>query len=86
MPHLNWTRFKEGILKHNCKPKQVLYATGSFGGFRSISFISLLVQILYSLGDDIIPESGHYRLRNGREAKDPGKRIKVAVEIGRAHV
>jgi len=81
MPHLNWTRFKGGILKHNCKPKQVLYATGSFGGFRSTSFISLLVQILYSLGDDIIPESGHYRLRNGREAKDPGKRIKVAVVL-----
>ena len=44
-------------------------------------YIVTSANTFYSLGDDIIPESGHYRLRNGREAKDPGKRIKVAVVL-----
>jgi len=60
MPHLNWSYFVGGILKYNQKSKsERLHATGAFGGFRSSSFISMLFQIYYAIGnnDDVITSS-----------------------------
>ena len=53
MPHVNWTKFKDGVMQYVQTSKQEQgRATGSFGGFRSNSFISLLIQIYYSIGFD----------------------------------
>jgi len=83
MPHLNWTRFKGGIMRHNTErgtSTGVLHATGSFGGFRSTSFISLMFQILYALGNDVIPDYGTFTIRNNTVSiKNPGKKVKVAI-------
>jgi len=83
MPHLNWTRFKGGILRHHTErgtTTGVLHATGSFGGFRSTSFISLMFQILYALGNDVIPDYGTFNIRNNTVTiKNPGKKVKLAI-------
>jgi len=51
MPHLNWAYYIGGIMQFNRKTKaEQLQATGSFGGFRSSSFISMLFQVYYSIG------------------------------------
>jgi len=57
MPHVNWQYFTGGIMKFNRKSKaEKLQATGSFGGFRSSSFISMLLQTFYAIGtnDDVL--------------------------------
>jgi len=58
MPHLNWAYFVGGIMQFNRKSKaEKLQATGSFGGFRSSSFISMLFQVYYAIGvnGDVLP-------------------------------
>lgn len=65
MPHLNWNTFKGGIMQFAVKSKkEKLLATGSFGGFRSTSFISALFQIYHCIGlnDDILPNTYQHRL------------------------
>jgi len=57
MPHVNWQHFTGGIMQYNRKSKaEKLLATGSFGGFRSSSFISMLLQTYYAIGsnDDVL--------------------------------
>ena len=58
MPHLHWTKMKGGIMRFAGKTYQELgRSSGSFGGFRSTTFISLLFQIYYSIGfnGEIVP-------------------------------
>jgi len=53
MPHLNWEYYVGGIMQFNRKSKsEKLQATGSFGGFRSSAFISMLFQIYYAIGSN----------------------------------
>ena len=53
MPHVHWTIFKAGIIRYvNKSIQEKGRSGGSFGGFRSTSFISLLIQIYYSIGFD----------------------------------
>ena len=48
MPHVHWTRFHEGVMCHVPSTVQERgHSTGSFGGYRSTSFISLLIQLFY---------------------------------------
>ena len=58
MPHLYWTTFRSGLMQFGKKSKKEKeLATGSLGGFKSTTFISLLVQIYFSIGfnNDVLP-------------------------------
>jgi len=58
MPHVYWTKMKGGIMRFAGKTTQELgRSSGSFGGFRSSTFISLLFQIYYSIGfnGEVVP-------------------------------
>ena len=70
MPHLHWTRFKGGLMqfsRKNMKEKEM--ATGSFGSFRSTTFISTLFQSYYAIGfqGDVLPNSGDFVFTNNNQ-------------------
>jgi len=65
MPHVHWTRFNEGIMCHVPSTIQDRgHSTGSFGGYRSTSFISLLIQLFYSIGNDYVILPKNFMLKN----------------------
>ena len=67
MPHVHWTYFKEGIMRYLAiDASSRSHSTGSFGGYKSTSFISLLIQIHYAIGHDskILPSSNFVVKKN----------------------
>jgi len=67
MPHLYWTRFKGGLMQFSRKnKKEKEMATGSFGSFRSTTFISALFQSYYAIGfqGDVLPNDRNFVFRN----------------------
>ena len=76
MPHLHWTKMKGGIMRFAGKTYQELgRSSGSFGVFRTSTFISLLFQIYYSIGfnGEIVP--------NKRATFTKGKKSVVIEDI-----
>ena len=70
MPHVYWTTFSGGLMQFGSKSiKNKELATGSLGGFNSTTFISLLIQIYYSIGfnNNVLPEKNfiYYDLKLG---------------------
>jgi len=58
MPHVHWIKTKGRVMRFAGKtPQELGRSSGSFGRFRSSTFISLLFQIYYSVGfnGDIVP-------------------------------
>jgi len=86
MPHLNWTTFKGGIMQFATRSKkEKLQATGSFGGFRSSSFISALFQIYYAIGfnNDILPNDHRHRRIQEQTYFDVNRvrsKVQIAIE------
>jgi len=69
MPHVHWTTFKAGVIRYVNKSTQERGRSGgSFGGYRSNSFISLLIQIYYSIGFDgsVLP-TGRIQFTNNKK-------------------
>ena len=72
MPHVHWTTIKGGVMRYLGKTNQELgRSSGSFGGFRSNTFISLLFQLYYSIGNqgEILPKGQTIKLVDGRRKK-----------------
>ena len=72
MPHLNWQTFKGGLTKFARKNKREKeQATGAFGGFRSSSFVSILMQIYHAIGfrDDVLPGIANFEFVLLKRAK-----------------
>ena len=72
MPHVHWTTIKGGIMRYLGKTNQELgRSSGSFGGFRSNTFISLLFQLYYSIGNqgDVLPKEQTTKLMDSRSKK-----------------
>ena len=70
MPHLNWETFKGGIMKFARKNKREKeQATGSFGGFSSSSFVSILFQTYYAIGFgiDVLPGDINFEFVTGHD-------------------
>jgi len=84
MPHLNWASYIGGIMQFNRKSKsEKLQATGSFGGFRSTSFISMLLQVYYSIGvnDDVLGGSMiHTPTGNNKALHNVRGKVLMAIE------
>ena len=69
MPHVHWTTFKAGIIRYvNKSIQEKGRSGGSFGGYRSTSFISLLIQMYFSIGFDgsILP-TGRIKFTNNKK-------------------
>ena len=63
MPHVYWKTFNGGLMQFGRKSrKEKALATGSLGGFRSTTFISLLIQIYFAIGCyfDVLPAECEY--------------------------
>ena len=93
MPHVYWATVHGGIMRHVGKSKQERsHSTGSFGGFRSTTFISLLIQIYYCIIPDnsILPSADifikHLRVKDvkGRVLRSIYSLLDVYFEVKRS--
>jgi len=81
MPHVHWTYFKEGIMRYIAtNTAERSHSTGSFGGYKSTSFISLLIQMHYAIGHDskILP-GANFVLNKDNQIVDIQGRVQRAI-------